>query len=80
MISSKHAALKAYLITGELPTDLTSTPSNFRREASHYEIGSDGILKRGGKTVALYKDRKIYSMVTTLRIQVAIQFVLTIRF
>ena len=58
MISSKHAALKAYLITGELPTDLTSTPSNFRREASHYEIGSDGILKREGKTVALYKDRK----------------------
>lgn len=58
MINSKHAAIKAYLITGELPTDLSSTASNFKREASHYEIGSDGILKREGKKVALYKDRK----------------------
>ena len=58
MIKSKHAAIKAYLLTGELPTDLSSTASNFKREASNYEIGSDGILKREGKTVALYKDRK----------------------
>ena len=58
MINSKHAAIKAYLITGELPTDLSSTALNFKREASHYEIGSDGILKREGKKVALYKDRK----------------------
>ena len=58
MIKSKYQSIKAYLITGELPTDLPSTQSNFRREASHYEIGSDGILKREGKTVALYKDRK----------------------
>lgn len=58
MISSKHAAIKAYLITGELPTDLPSTVSNFKREASHYEIGSDGILKREGKKVALYANRK----------------------
>ena len=57
MISSRHSAIKAYLITGNLPTELPSTPSNFRREASHYEIGSGGILKREGKVVALYKDK-----------------------
>ena len=58
MINSRHTAIKAYLTTGQLPTDLPSTASNFKREASHYEIGSDGVLKREGKIVALYKDRK----------------------
>ena len=58
MINSRYAAIKAYLSTGQLPTDLPSTASNFKREASHYEIGSDGVLKREGKIVALYKDRK----------------------
>ena len=58
MINSRHAAIKAYLTTGKLPTDLPSTVSNFKREASHYEIGSNGVLKREGKVVALYKDRK----------------------
>ena len=58
MINSKHAAIRAYLLTGELPTDLPSISSDFKREAGHYEIGNNGILKREGKTVALYKDRK----------------------
>ena len=57
MLKARHQALKAYLATGELPTELPSTPPNFRREASHYELGSGGILKRDGKVVALHKDK-----------------------
>ena len=62
MLKSRHQAIKEYLATGKLPTKLPSTPSNFRREASHYELGNGGILKRDNKVVALFKDRlSIYS-------------------
>ena len=57
MISSRYSAIKAYLTKGELPTELPSTASNFRRAASHYEVDNRGILKRDGKVVALYKDK-----------------------
>ena len=57
MLAKKYSSIKAYFLTSEIPTELISTASNFRREASHYEIGSGGTLKREGKTVALYRDR-----------------------
>ena len=56
MLSARYNSIKRYLATGQLPKDVPSTSSNFRKEASSYTL-ENGIVKRDGKLVALHKDR-----------------------
>ena len=48
----------SYLNTERIPSDLPSTHSNFRREASRYTLEPNGQLLRGGKRVVRFSDRE----------------------
>ena len=62
MLASRYKSIKQYLASGELPSNLPSTSSNFQREAKRYKLEANGELSRQGKRVALYADRmKIFN-------------------
>ena len=58
MIASKYTSIVRYLNTGRFPNVLSSTPSNFRREASKYTLEPNGQLLRGGKRVVRFSERE----------------------
>ena len=58
MIASKYTSIVRYLNTGRFPNVLSSTVSNFRREASKYTLEPNGQLLRGGKRVVRFSERE----------------------
>ena len=58
MISSKYNAIVQYITNGSFPSELTSTPSNFKREADSYNMAPNGQLLRNGKRVVRFSERE----------------------
>ena len=58
MQAKKYNDIKRYLTVSSLPSDFSSTISNFRRESANYQVNANGLLTRGGLIVAKYADRK----------------------
>ena len=56
MLATKYNDIKRFLQTGTLPSNFSSTESNFRREASNYAIVG-GQLMRDDKLVLKFADR-----------------------
>ena len=58
MLGSKYTSIVSYLNTGRFPSDLPSSPSNFKREAAAYTLAPNGHLLRGGKRVVRFSERE----------------------